>query len=138
VYTITATPYQNANATGAVGTPKTITITIIKPAAKMGGEESGSTTMGDLEEEKDAKLSAYPNPFSEKLNLEFTLPENSRVKVELFDVTGKRVAHLFEGDAKGSEVYKIEYLPETRSNAILIYRLQTDQKTYFGKVIMTP
>jgi beta-glucanase (GH16 family) len=39
-----------------------------------------------------------PNPFSETTTLHYTIPEASRVSLELFDVTGKSVAMLVESE----------------------------------------
>lgn len=40
---------------------------------------------------------AYPNPFTHHTTLTFTLPEAGPVQLELFDVTGRRVAVLADG-----------------------------------------
>jgi hypothetical protein len=37
------------------------------------------------------RLAASPNPFISHASLTFTLPEASRVRLELFDVAGRRV-----------------------------------------------
>ena len=39
----------------------------------------------------------YPNPFNPGTIIEFSLTERSRVKLEIFDITGKRVRTLAEG-----------------------------------------
>jgi len=63
-------------------------------------------------------LQAYPNPFSEKLNIEFTLPEDSRVKLEIFGITGERITDLFEGDVKAGALHQAEYEPSAVSHGI--------------------
>ncbi len=81
-------------------------------------------------------LNAYPNPFNEKLNIEFSLPADAHVKVEIFNLAGQRIAELLEGNVKGGELNKVEFSPESVSEGMFIYRLQTEQGTYFGKAVM--
>lgn len=48
-------------------------------------------------------LSAAPNPFNPQTSLRFTLPEAGRVRLDLFDARGRKVADLIAGDlAAGS------------------------------------
>jgi len=133
VYTILATPYSGANATGTVGTPLSITITIIGSAAKMDSQEQ-IPSLGEMESIN--QISAYPNPFTDKLNIEFTLPEDSRVNLEIFNLTGQRIADLFEGNVEAGELQKHEFTPDKLSDGMFIYRLQTENGSYYGKAVM--
>jgi len=82
-------------------------------------------------------MNAYPNPFSEMLNIEFTLGEDSKVQLVVFNLEGKQLAVLFEGDVTAGVKMKSEYRPERVSPGILIYRIQTEQAMYHGKAILT-
>lgn len=42
-------------------------------------------------------MNTYPSPFTNQANIKFTLSQNSDVEIEVFDVTGKRVATLQNG-----------------------------------------
>ena len=85
---------------------------------------------------ESVELIAYPNPFSENLNIEFTLAEDTRVKLEIFNLAGQKIATLFEGDVKASELQKFEYHPTSFSDGMIIYRLQTAQGIYYDKAVM--
>jgi len=50
-----------------------------------------------------AQLSVYPNPFNANTTLEFTVPRAIIAKIELFDITGRRVRELFHGPAYDSK-----------------------------------
>lgn len=39
----------------------------------------------------------YPNPFSERAQIEFVLPEETRVRVDVYDALGRRVQRVFDG-----------------------------------------
>ncbi|MDY0108330.1 MAG: T9SS type A sorting domain-containing protein, partial [Candidatus Krumholzibacteria bacterium] len=43
-----------------------------------------------------ALLPAYPNPFNPSTTVVFTLPRQSRVRIDLFDVSGRRLRTLVD------------------------------------------
>ena len=45
-------------------------------------------------------ITTYPNPFIENANISYNLTTDSKVKMEVFDMTGKLVANLYEGNQK--------------------------------------
>ena len=40
----------------------------------------------------------YPNPFNPATAIRFGLPQSSAVKIELYNITGERVAEIFNAD----------------------------------------
>lgn len=82
------------------------------------------------------RIQISSNPFCEKLNIKFTLAENSRVQLEIFNLTGQRIAELFEGYVKASELQQYEFTPEHATEGMYIYRLQTASDSYYSKVVM--
>jgi len=52
---------------------------------------AGTTSVVSNEPERLAITKAYPNPFRESVNLEFSIKEAGRVDIEVSDVTGKLV-----------------------------------------------
>ncbi len=133
VYTITAAPYSGNNASGTSGTPLSITVTLIESALKMSGE--GSLNSKESAED-EISLRAYPNPFKDRLAIEFSLPEDSKARVDVFNAAGQKIATLFEGDVKAAEMQKIKFIPGTISGGMIIYRLQTEKTTRHGKAVM--
>lgn len=133
VYTITAVPFSGNNGTGTAGIDHSVTITIINSsAAKMSIAQMPSfEKMASV-----TQINAYPNPFSDKLNIEFTLAEDSRVNLEIYNLAGQRIASLFEGNVKGGALQKFEFSPENSSDGMFIYRLQTEGGIYYGKAMM--
>ncbi|HXH19489.1 MAG TPA: hypothetical protein VNJ07_10440, partial [Chitinophagales bacterium] len=132
VYTITAIPYSADNATGLAGIPLSITITIIGSAPKLDADELNANEA----EKEEVTLNAYPNPFSDRLNIDFTLPEDSRASLEVFNAAGQRLAVLFEGHARSSVLNKTEFKPAAAPDGIIIYRLRTEQGSYIGKAVL--
>jgi plastocyanin len=56
------------------------------------------TAIGNTKTENGINLQAYPNPANEFLNIEFNAPGNSRIKIDLIDMTGKVVGNLSDVD----------------------------------------
>ncbi len=50
----------------------------------------------------------YPNPFNPSTTIEFNIPANGLVELKIFDVLGKEVATLFNGE-KSAGTHKIEF-----------------------------
>ncbi|HPI73147.1 MAG TPA: T9SS type A sorting domain-containing protein [bacterium] len=61
--------------------------------------------------ERCALLPNYPNPFNAGTTISFTLPQEERVKLSVFNLLGQRVADLLDG-AMGSGVHKIVWQAE--------------------------
>ena len=72
---------------------------------------------------------AYPNPFNPVTVIPFELPENSRVRLEVYDIMGRRVAVLtdqayeagrhqvnWDGTRAASGVYIIRMLVTEQNN----------------------
>jgi hypothetical protein len=77
-------------------------------------------------------LKVYPNPFTERLFFDLRLTTDSKVRLEIFDMTGGIVATVFDDNVFADESYFFEFTPEKVKNAVLMYRLIVD-----GKVIQT-
>jgi flagellar hook assembly protein FlgD len=78
-----------------------------------------------------SEVSCLPNPFNEKTNISFRLNEAMQVWVEIFDMNGKKINTLLQGELpggyysttwngdneKGSKVNKGVYFYKIRTNS---------------------
>lgn len=82
------------------------------------------TEMGVVPE-KFSLSQNYPNPFNPSTKIKFSIPQESRVSLKLYDVTGKEVGTLVnEFMQTGS--YTINFNANELSSGIYFYQLQTD------------
>jgi hypothetical protein len=65
----------------------------------------GDGTAADPPPADRLALGAEPNPFSARSSLSFTLPTQGRVWLEIFDVRGRRVRTLAEGEGLGAGLH---------------------------------
>lgn len=69
---------------------------------------------------------AYPNPFNPSTTIRFELPEATSVSLEVYSVTGQRVATLVDGDLPAG-MHQAVFNANGLASGMYIYRLQTPQ-----------
>ncbi|MFH2032362.1 MAG: alpha-amylase family glycosyl hydrolase [Bacteroidota bacterium] len=111
---------------------------------KLPTPEAGILT--DIEEETislpDQFLLAqnYPNPFNPETTIEFGLPNNSKVRLTIYNILGEEIVELFSGDLQ-SGYHKLNWNGRNKSGAIVpsgiyLYRISTPNFTEVKKCIM--
>jgi photosystem II stability/assembly factor-like uncharacterized protein len=77
----------------------------------------------------------YPNPFNPETNIEFALPKNDKVEVKIFDLSGKEVATLYNGDATaGTHIIKFD--GSKISSGVYFYKVKTSSITETRKMML--
>ncbi len=66
-----------------------------------------------------------PNPFQITTKIPFYLPQTTTVQLEVFDLTGKRVAVLLEGERE-SGWHEVDFVVEGLASGVYWYRLKTE------------
>ena len=70
-------------------------------------------------------LTIAPNPFTDQTNINFTLSEDSKVSVEIFNITGAKIATVYEGQVFANEPNTFKYVPELNGNQVLLCVIRT-------------
>lgn len=84
----------------------------------------------------DFKLSQnYPNPFNPSTNIEFTLPAEGNVRLDLYDITGREVKNIISGSYSAG-YYNVKINAEDLSGGIYFYRLTAGTFTSAKKMIL--
>jgi hypothetical protein len=77
----------------------------------------------------------YPNPFNPATKINFSLPSDQHVRIEVFNVIGQCVKELVNQDyAIGN--YTIEFNAASLPSGIYLYRLQTNSFTDVKKMVL--
>lgn len=66
----------------------------------------------------------YPNPFNPSTTIEFAIPEQSFVKLEVFNMLGEKIATLVSEELNTGS-YKYDWSAGNLPSGIYLYRLQT-------------
>ncbi|WP_276499513.1 T9SS type A sorting domain-containing protein [Pontibacter litorisediminis] len=78
----------------------------------------------------------YPNPFFSTTSLYFTLLQNGRYEVSLYDTNGSKVTMLKQGDAIAGEVNKVDIKGEDFARGLYLVKIQTEEKTEVLKLVL--
>lgn len=77
----------------------------------------------------------YPNPFNPATNISFSLPVASHVKLEVYDVLGKKVDELLNKELNAGE-HSVKFDGEGLSSGIYIYRLTSGTMIQTKKMML--
>ena len=77
----------------------------------------------------------YPNPFNPSTKIVYSVPQQSKISLEVFDVLGRKVASLVNGvQTAGS--HTVEFDASHLSSGVYFYRLSTQDLTLSKKMIL--
>jgi uncharacterized repeat protein (TIGR03803 family) len=79
------------------------------------------------------KLSNYPNPFAGSSTIKFELPFDSKVSIKVYDLLGRIVTTLVDGDKKAGS-YTIDFKTNDLNKRAVYYRMiATSKETQFSQ-----
>lgn len=89
-----------------------------------------------LEENRTVELeNNYPNPFNPSTNIPYKLPQDSYVKLEIFDMLGKLVETVVDGEqSRGRYVQRVQ--AGDWSSGVYIYRIIVEGRVETGKLML--
>lgn len=70
----------------------------------------------------------YPNPFNPETFIEFELTKPGRVKLAVYDVLGREVKVLIDGEDFEAGHHKVRFYAEGLSSGVYYYKLATEEK----------
>ena len=77
----------------------------------------------------------YPNPFNPSTVIAFALPEDSPVRLEVFNLLGRRVSTLVNGQFKAG-YYKVRFDAPGWASGLYIYRIEAGSYTQSRKMLL--
>lgn len=77
----------------------------------------------------------YPNPFTRRSTIEYTLADDTYVQLELYDIRGRRVAVLVD-DMRSAGRHAVRIDGSELSSGVYFYRLRTDAFSMAKKAIV--
>ena len=87
------------------------------------------------DEDNDMLLRNYPNPFGGVTAIRFRLENAQSVSLDVYDMTGRRVAALLQGEQREPGVHEVHFNAAGLPRGIYLYRLQLeDGRVYTGRM----
>ena len=77
----------------------------------------------------------YPNPFNPATMLKYALPEESRVKINIYDILGRKVTTLID-EKQQAGYYDIAWNASGRTSGIYFARLETEEFSKSIKMVL--
>jgi glycosidase len=77
----------------------------------------------------------YPNPFNPTTIITYQVPRSSEVKLEVFDVLGRKVATLVDKKQEAG-VYSVSFGATSLASGVYFYRLQAGEFTQTKKMLL--
>ncbi len=96
---------------------------------------TGTDEGGSVPKEFSLKQN-YPNPFNPTTMIQFELPKESRIRLEVFNIIGQKVATMFEG-VKPAGYHDILFDASHLTSGIYIYKLTVPNQTFAKKMVLT-
>jgi hypothetical protein len=86
---------------------------------------------------KEFRLSQnFPNPFNPTTTIEFTLQEDGRVVLKLYDVTGRELATLLDEERKAGYYQSAAVDASRFGSGMYFYRLEANGKLLTRKMLL--
>lgn len=77
----------------------------------------------------------YPDPFNASTTIQYNLPQNSSVTLEIFDILGRRIELLFSG-YQTTGTHSIVWNADGESSGVYFYRIETGDYLETKKMIL--
>lgn len=80
-------------------------------------------------------IAVSPNPFVETTQIIYTLKSDSKVSVEVMDMSGKLLAQPEQNSAKAAGTYAVDYSTLTNSSGIMIAKVTINGQVYSRQML---
>ncbi|MGD8779922.1 MAG: T9SS type A sorting domain-containing protein [Ignavibacteria bacterium] len=87
------------------------------------------------EENSGIETSVYPNPFNPATTISYTLPEEGRVSIKIYDVLGREVETLVN-EIRTAGTHSVEWNGSRYSSGIYFYSVTFMNQTLYKKMLM--
>lgn len=89
---------------------------------------------GIMERKLCNSINIYPNPFTNYINLDYSLLKNSKVTLRIYDITGQLISTLVD-EFQGTGDYKITFEGSDLAEGVYYYELKSNNLTSYGQLI---
>ncbi len=106
----------------------------------VGGRDAVEEALRDLKPSIYSLKPNYPNPFGSRTTIEFSLPEAQHVDLRVFDLMGRHVTTLYQGEQEAGlhrvQWHGLDQHQHPVANGVYFYRLQSRTWTHTRKMTL--
>jgi len=77
----------------------------------------------------------YPNPFNPSTKIKYSIPKQSKIKIDVFDLLGRRILTLFNSEQSAGN-HSINFDASNLSSGVYIYRIATETEIISKKMLL--
>ncbi|MCI0691827.1 T9SS type A sorting domain-containing protein [candidate division KSB1 bacterium] len=77
----------------------------------------------------------FPNPFNPSTTIRFSLPQGEHVTLQVFDVNGREVATLVDGEIAAGE-HAVTFAPQATASSLYIYKITAGKFSQTRKAVL--
>ena len=81
-------------------------------------------------------LANYPNPFNPTTTIQFTVPNDGKAIVKIFNMLGQEVATAFSGEVNAGTVNNISFNASKLSSGVYFARLENSRQVQTKKLVV--
>jgi len=104
-----------------------------EPMAATDGNNLALTLTNELP--KSYSISNYPNPFNPVTTINYQLPENGFVTIKVYDLLGKEIATLVDGN-RNAGYHNVKFDAGRLSSGIYLLTIKTEKFAQTNKMIL--
>jgi len=107
----------------------------------MGAYGGGDSVIVDIDEyienlpDKFALLQNFPNPFNPSTKIGYSLPTQSHVRIEIYNILGQKIATLFEGNMQAGH-HAIAWQADDFPSGVYFARVETAKNSQSIKMVL--
>jgi hypothetical protein len=76
----------------------------------------------------------YPNPFNPSTQIEFAVPRETHVRLEVYNLLGEKITTLVD-EVRQAGYHQVRFSAEQMSSGFYLYRLSTNEYTTIRKMM---
>ncbi|MCX6163832.1 MAG: T9SS type A sorting domain-containing protein [Ignavibacteriae bacterium] len=78
----------------------------------------------------------YPNPFNPKTKIDFQIPNDTKVTMKIYDITGREIVTLINNEFKKADYYTVDFNPINVASGVYFYRIIADKFIATKKMVL--
>ncbi len=92
-------------------------------------------TLINIEGTELSQFRAYPNPFSDKVQIKFQSHANTNARIDIYDATGRKLKTLLNQYVSANQENEVEFIPEPGTSGLYLCKITLNDKVYHVKLI---